>query len=649
MRRIIFILLGLLLSFQFAKADPVKDLIKNAGCANDYPNQDLLVVFDSTHADVQESGLSYANMHRLYKVLTPKGALDVNAIEFGYDPLSAYVDIKKIVIHRKDGSTEVVDTSRVKDYPAPARMIYWGAREKMLEVGRLEPGDAVEVFLFRKGFTYALLQQDDERYIPPMRGHYYDIVEFWSSDPVKEKVYEVRIPKEKFLQYQFYHGEVQSKVRVDGDEHMIYSFSKKDITPFDREPRMVATSNVAPKLLLTTSPDWEAKSRWFYGVNEDYGSFEWTPEIKAKVDELLEDADTEMDSVSILTHWVADNIRYSGLSMGEGEGYTLHKGKTIFRDRCGVCKDKAGMLITMLRAAGFESYAAMTMAGSRIEDIPADQFNHSVTLVRLSDGKLHLLDPTWVPFLRELWSSAEQQQNYLPGPPEGHDLAKTPISPPKDHYFRITGESEIEKDGTLKGSLTLTAEGQSDAAIRRMFTSGFRQQWEKNLKVQLLRVAPKAAIKKMDYGNPYEYMEGPIEITMKYSIPDYATITDDELIFTPLVAKKLFSRGMSHLYFSTNMKERKYAFRDRCSRLVELKETIELPGYGHIVYQPENGKGEGSGADYEVSYRLNGDELIMEQNLSFKKRVYKPEDWPSFREAVARQKEFAENPIILKK
>jgi hypothetical protein len=43
---------------------------------------------------------------------------------------------------------------------------------------------------------------------------------------------------------------------------------------------MVAWSDVAPKLLLSTSPDWKAKSLWFYKVNEDYGSFETTPEIR---------------------------------------------------------------------------------------------------------------------------------------------------------------------------------------------------------------------------------------------------------------------------------------------------------------------------------------------------------------------------------
>lgn len=58
----------------------------------------------------------------------------------------------------------------------------------------------------------------------------------------------------------------------------------------------------------------------------------------------------------MLTHWVADNIRYSGISMGKGEGFTLHNLKMNYTDRCGVCKDIAGTLIAFLRMAGFEAY-----------------------------------------------------------------------------------------------------------------------------------------------------------------------------------------------------------------------------------------------------------------------------------------------------
>lgn len=102
-----------------------------------------------------------------------------------------------------------------------------------------------------------------------------------------------------------------------------------------------------------------------------------------------------------------------------------------YTDRCGVCKDIAGTLIAFLRMAGFEAYPAMTMAGSRVESIPADHFNHCVAVVKLASGTYMPLDPTWVPFCRELWSSAEQQQNYLPGVPEGSRPLPDPCLRPR--------------------------------------------------------------------------------------------------------------------------------------------------------------------------------------------------------------------------
>lgn len=219
--------LALLLLALWVYGDPFTDMISSSGDAADYPGSGKLIIFDSTFSDVQETGLTYVYTHRLYKVLTPSGALDLSTITYGYDPLSAYVEIRKVLIYRSSGEIQELDVNSVMDYPAPARAIYWGAREKMIEVGRLEPGDAVEVFLFRKGFTYALLAgDDDERYIPPMRGHFYDIVEFWSSDPVLEKVYRTSVPKNKLVQYEVYNGALQTSVWLENDK-MVYTFSGK--------------------------------------------------------------------------------------------------------------------------------------------------------------------------------------------------------------------------------------------------------------------------------------------------------------------------------------------------------------------------------------------------------------------------------------
>ncbi len=640
----VLLLAGLMLS-----AGPIEDLIKNSGNADVYKGNNLLILFDSTRVDVQETGLSHFYMHQLVKVLTQKGAMEKRTIKLDYDPLSADLDIWLVKIYRKDGTVEEVDLAGVKDYPAPARAIYWGAREKMIEVGRLEPGDAVEIKFFKKGFTYALLAQDDEeRFIPPMRGHYYDIVPFWSDHPMLEKVYIAQIPADKQVQFEFYHGECKTSVRFIDGKH-VYTFSKKDIMPIKPEPNMVDLFDVAPKLLLTTSPDWEAKSRWFYGVNEDYGSFDPTPEAEAFVKELLKDAKTEMDSVSILTHWVADNMRYSGISMGPGEGFTLHNTEMNFRDRCGVCKDKAALLISFLRIAGFESYAAMTMAGSRIEDIPADHFNHSVTVVKLSDGEFHLLDPTWVPFVRELWSSAEQQQHYLMGLPEGADLMVTPTSPSENHYLRINGNSQIMADGTLEGTLVLEAEGQTDAAIRGIFTRDYKSEWNKGLEAELLRIHPSAQILSMDYGDPIDYMAGPINITISFRIPNYAFNGENELAFIPLLATNFMSRGMGHLYINTDLEERKYDFRDRCSRLVELNETITFPDGFSPVLPDVNTTSLGCSAYYNGGYEVKGNTIELKQEVLLEKRVYESSEWHEMRGAVLAQKKMAQSPVVLKK
>ena len=632
---------------------PSTEMLKKAGDIKKYTDNQLLLVYDSIKVDVMPSGLSYFTTHKLYKVLTQKGALDLSVVKYGYDPLTAFADIKKVIIYRNNGKIEELDMSKELDYPAPARAIYWGAREKMIGVGRLQPGDGLEVILYKKGFSYALLDNgDDQKYIPPMKGNFYDIVPFWSDDAahtyIQTKVYSVKLPAEMKIQYKFYHGEIQTRQTKAGN-NVEYTFTLKDIKPFVKEPYMVSLYDVAPKLLLSTAPDWQSKSRWFYKVNEDYGSFASTPEIKEKVNEILKGAKDQIDSVSRLTHWAGDQVRYSGLTMGCGEGYTLHKGSLTFRDRCGVCKDKAGMCITLLRAAGFEAYPAMTMAGSKIDEIPADHFNHCVASVRLKDGNLHMLDPTWVPLRRELWSSAEQQQNYLIGTPNGNPLAETPLSPPEDHYVKIKNNSELNNNGNLSGELVIVAEGQSDAAVRSMFTYYYMTQWSDNVRKELLEVYPLAQIVSIDYGNPYDYLGSPVTIKIKYSIPDYAVITDKDIIVKPLFASNLFSRAQAQLNYDTTLVDRKYAFRDRCSRLVEINDNIKMPNNTDIVYIPSEKNFKGKASSFGADYFLKDKTLYFTEKATYYKRVYDSSDWTDFRKCVIAQLKTNSEKVILRK
>ncbi|WP_302138690.1 transglutaminase domain-containing protein, partial [uncultured Parabacteroides sp.] len=392
---------------------------------------------------------------------------------------------------------------------------------------------------------------------------------------------------------------------------------------------------------------WQDKSLWFNKVNEDYGSFNAIPEAQKKVDELIRGKKTEMEKIAVLTHWVADNIRYSGISMGKGEGYTLHNLTMNYTDRCGVCKDIAGTLVAFLRMAGFEAYPAMTMAGSRVESIPADHFNHCVAVVKLSSGTYMPLDPTWVPFCRELWSSAEQQQNYLPGVPEGSDLCLTPVSAPENHYVRIKADNRLDAKGTLTGQFTITAEGQSDSNIRRIFTTGWQSQWQSALESQLLAVSPKARLISVDYGkDPKNYQAAPIKMTFRYEIPGYALPGEGEMLFKPMVMNNLYNQVKSYLRIDTDLKKRQYGFKDACSRLVELDETIQLPAGYKLAIDGKEDRAQSPAADFEGSLRQEGGKVLLHQRLALKKRVYEAGDWDGFRNAVNAHKSFGEYIVI---
>ena len=615
--------------------------------------QHKTTIYDSTSVVMEESGLSHVINHQCIRANDYAGCRDLATIKVDYDPLSAYVEFRQVLVHHADGSVEDV-LLRVYDYVAPARLIYWGASQKMVQIGHLDPGDEVEYTTYRKGFTYALLGNDDDsKYIPPMRGHFYDIVPFWSDNPVNKKVYQVSVLTEKNLRFELYNcmSDGLCSVSIDSvieGDRTVYTFTKDNITPLKREPHALANNDIQCKLLLSTSPNWQAKSIWFYGVNEDYGSFVPTPEVQAKVNELVRSAKTEQDSIAILTHWVADNIRYAGISMGPGEGYTLHNAQMNFTDRCGVCKDKAGMLVTMLRAAGFKAYAAMTMAHERIDRIPADQFNHSVCAVQHRDGTYEMLDPTWVPNVRELWSSAEQQQGYLMGLPEGADLMYTPLSAPENHYIRIKAETEIGEDGTLSGFITITAEGQSDRAVRGVF-SARTAEWMRNMEFELLKIAPGARISKIQHTDNDKYLQQPVTISYHFTIPDYAVVDKTTLIFTPLSARNFYSRAMSHLFFDVTPESRTQPFSDACSRLVEIKETITLPAeYKQLHFPFVNGVADPA-ASFGCQYWMEGNTLTFAETAMLGKRVYDATDWNCFRQVVANQKLLANTPVILTK
>jgi transglutaminase-like putative cysteine protease len=638
-------------SWDIPVAEVQKALSKTGG-SDAFPGAGTVTVFDRREVEVEESGMARTVQHTLAKALTATGAKDLAVAELSYDPLSAAVEVLRCRVLTAAGGVRDVAIAGVQDHPDTQGTILWNARHRLVPVGRLEAGDAVELVSRRVGFTYALLdgeeRGDEARFVPPMRGHFYDIVPFYAASPVIEQRYRVTVPAAKNLQYQLFNGGAEVEDRTAGGIRTV-TFTLRGFKPQEREEGMVAWSDVAPKLLLTTAPDWQAKAVWFHGVQEDAKAFAVTPELKRVADEVTAGIERVDEKVAALTHWVAENIRYIGLHMGEGEGYTLHPAAMTLRDRGGVCKDKAGILTALLRAAGFEAYAGMTMAGERIERIAADQFNHCITVWRRPDGATQLLDPTWVPGARELWSSREQQQEVLMGLPEGADIITTPISPASDHPLAFTVRSTLLADGTLRGTLRLTGDGQSDSGLRRPYRGRARTQWAAIDEGLLVAVDPRAAVRVTSRTDPDD-LRTPFTIEAEFAIPGYARLLDDgSLLLTPLAARHPVgvAARAEEIVLPLKAKERKFPVRIGCSKVVRLEERIALPAGVRIEGLPDDAKLEGAGS-LRSSWKHAGGELIVSETLTLDRRIFAPEEWPALRAALEAFRKLAETSLLVR-
>jgi hypothetical protein len=630
--------------------------LEAAGNASDFDHADYAVVYDYAVNTVKPSGVTYVDSYIIYKILTPAGCRDRSVLRWNYDPQSSYVELREVNVIR-GGEKIPVDISDVHDLPAPQAWIYWKDRIKTLQLPRLQVDDGIEVKVFRKGFTYALLNQsgsttspDDDRYIPPMPGEYFDIVLFAGPAPIVEKKYTLILPPDKILHSEVYNGPLYSSTTYT-EEKNEYSWWGIDLAPRVREPRQPDASDFVPKVVIATVESWEAKSRWFFDVNRE--QFEVTAEIKEKVEEIFEKAGltnaSEEKKAEILVHWVAQNIRYSGQTMGEGEGFTLHPGPMIFEQRSGVCKDIAGMLITMMRAAGMNSFAAMTMAGSRIDEVPADQFNHCVCALRKNDGTFEMYDPTWVPYNNSIWSLLEAEQHYLVGTPEGEPLSRIAYSPPEESPLRVTHDAELTNEGTLKGRFKLEGSGALDGRLRRL-VNGVRKTEMRNRIAHLLSPVGNG-VEQVVYQHPApDDFSQDMWITFDYVIPGFTRTVAGGFEFTSPMMNVVLNDGMLFRAGSVDWSdERTTDVFLYYTQLVDGTETIKLPRGYAVNDPPASEVVDETYACFKGTSSMKGRTLTIEQHAEVRRRQIPTDGYEGFKRAMDEAKEWGEKSFRAEK
>lgn len=401
------------------------------------------------------------------KVLTEKGKRNNRTLGLSFMLPYSTEDVTKLEVIKPDGTVVPVDiAANSKESIDDSQMSenIYDPNSKVLQVNipELEIGDVV----------HSVSRQTITRSFMP--GQYAEENVFEYEGYIRHISYEVHAPKDRPLIRIALRDEVPGTVTSSAangpDNTIVYHWEVNNVPRMFDEPAMPPADNVLQRVMVSTTPDWPAVSKWYWDLSHAHLDAA-DADMTNQVNELTAGAKTDMEKIKSIFYYVSKTIRYMGLTPEKDRpGFEPHDVKLTFDNKYGVCRDKAALLVSMLRTAGLNSYPVLINVGTKMDhDVPDPFFNHAIVSVELSPGKYTLMDPT-DEHTRSLLPYYDCNQSYLVCRPEGEDLRVSEIEPPEDHMMTIKTTGTLSAAGSLDAKSTLYFTGVNDDAYRNAFS-----------------------------------------------------------------------------------------------------------------------------------------------------------------------------------
>jgi hypothetical protein len=502
--------LALLAGIAAAAAPPVA-LLRGITLAA-YPDANVVVVFDSTLVTLQADGRNVILRHVLLKILTEQGKQQYATPTDAYCLTYSTANIKLARVIAPDGKVTNVAKQDIVDVPMPleegSKFVLPNVRVKSIQFPGLALGSAIE------------WTTEDVTFNPVMESQYDDEHYFSGFEPVLHMVYAIDAPATMNLRWLVKGGNVDTSFTTRGKRRRMV-WSAHHLAKMVYEPMMPYVESMT-RLLVCTQPDWQTWSRWYYNLCST--QYEVDPALAHAIDSLVAGAANEDAKVRALYNFVNQRIRYVETSYsGKKAGYVPEKISLTYEKRYGVCRDKAALLVGMLRRVGVDAYITLTNGGSQTDpELPVDQFNHATVAVKRPDGSVYYLDPT-AENSRQYLAASEMNRGVLVATKEGDDVRFTPLIPADSNRLDLSIDDTLAVDGSLSGTAVLAPCGQQDFSLRSLalYLPPLRQKqrFESYLRV----FGPGARLDTMTMTDPRD-LDQPLVIKLHFTVPDFATV-----------------------------------------------------------------------------------------------------------------------------
>jgi transglutaminase-like putative cysteine protease len=505
-----------------------------------YPDAKDVAVAEMDRIRYAADGTYVQWFEQYVKVLTEEGRREhlvvTSSFTIPYQRGPEDCRIALLEIVKPDGRVEAVDVaaqSRIAiDASSMSQNIYNpNDKHVQVNVAGLEVGDVLHAVFF------------DRIVQPRMKDMWGDWMVFESPSPILRKVVEITAPRERPLAHTALKSEVpgtvKSSVAEQGDS-IQYRWEATNVPQMFPEPDMPDPRAVVQRVLVSTVPDWQTVSRWYWALSQPH--YAVTPEIRAKVEELTRGRDVRLDRIEALFRFVSQQIRYMGITVeAESPGYEPHDVRDTFEARHGVCRDKAALLVAMLREAGFEAYPVLIHVGPKKDaEVPLPYFNHAIVAVREADGSDLLMDPT-DETSSQLLPGYLRGNSYLAATPAGDTLKTSPIEPAAENLMRIVTCAKLSGDDRMEAETEFRFEGVNDVAYRGFFARSKPEDHRRFFDGLMEGAAPGARITQIKF-SPADMTDVSTTLTVRVSFgaaSPVITCGSESMLALPLLGSRI--------------------------------------------------------------------------------------------------------------
>ena len=460
------------------RADPAATIAAAADVTvRRFPDADSAIVDDRIHTRYEADGSDVTWDDEWVKVLTEKGRRSHGGVTLDYNARYGDAGILCVEIVGTNGQIRAVDfgkTLKVATDNSSMSANIVDPQDKTLscKVPGLEVGEVRHVRFWRR--THRARMKDA----------WADSELLETTRPILATEKTVDQPaglplRHAALRHPYSNTVVRAADRDLGGGRKLLRWSARDVPQAFPEPNMPSFSRCVQALRLSTIPDWPTVSRWYWGLCAPHLA-KTTSAMTNQVHALTKACRAEEEKVRALFRFVSQEVRYMGLTLeDDAPGYEPHDVDVTFDNRYGVCRDKAALLVALLRIAGVQAFPVLIHAGAKMDpEVPTPYFNHAIVAVAAAGGYV-LMDPT-DESTKDLLPAYLSDKSYLVARPEGEALKTSPVTSVERNLLRVESEGSLDAEGDALLTTVFTFEGINDTAVRHALlkkTAEERRTW----------------------------------------------------------------------------------------------------------------------------------------------------------------------------